>query len=156
MYAWELANSSRCTCTPPPPAPMPPCAESQENDGQTGSPCLDKAVPARGNQKVRSEKPWSDRVAVLSHNPTMVVTLWHHTGSISVHVSGKRRKAMATVPARWRQNTAGVREGVQSGDQFHAPTQGKRGQLQFVHCCRLCNKHGDIDKLLRDVRGVGV
>ena len=43
-----------------------------------------------------SEKRWPDGVAVLSHNPTMVVTLRHRTGSISVHVFGKRSKAWAT------------------------------------------------------------
>ena len=36
---------------PPPPPPLPKHAESQENDGQTGPPCLDKPVLAQEGYK---------------------------------------------------------------------------------------------------------
>ena len=45
--------------------PLRKLAEGQENDSQTGSLCLDKAAPTRGDLKKQSERQRSDGVAVL-------------------------------------------------------------------------------------------
>ena len=47
-YPASSPSFVQATLRYPPPLPLRKHAESQENDGQTGSPCLDKTVLAQG------------------------------------------------------------------------------------------------------------